>query len=82
MTAPDLLRLFGLSEETLEIHALRPLNWQTERTIPDQLRKRSETSTHAESGGVVKRLLEAVVVEEDARGGVDVGEGVLGLAWC
>jgi hypothetical protein len=43
------------------------------------LGERAETTADTEGGGVVEGLFEAVVVEEDAGAGVDIGEGILGL---
>lgn len=70
----------NLLQETLEVDALGALNGQTQSTVPDQLGKRSKTTGHTESGGVVKSLVESVVVEQDTGAAVDVGVRVLGLA--
>jgi hypothetical protein len=69
-------------QQTEKVDALRALNGHTKRTVPDELDQRSEGTTDAEGNGVVKRLLETIVVEENARGGVDIGVGILGLERC
>lgn len=66
-------------QQTQEVDALRALNGHAHGTIPDELDQGSEGTADTESDGVVQGLLEAVVVEEDTRNGVDVGVGVLGL---
>ena len=47
---------------------------------PDELGEGAQAARDTKGGGVVERLVEAVVVEEDAGAAVDVGVGVLGLA--
>lgn len=66
--------------QTQQVNALGPLNRQAQRTVPDQLRQRTQRPAHAERHRVVQRLLESVVVEKYSRSRVDVGVGVLGLA--
>jgi len=56
----------GSFEQPFQIDTLGPLDWQTECTIPDQLRKRAQSSADAEDRRVIKCLLEAIVVEEHA----------------
>ena len=73
------LRTLGQSQQTLQIHTLGPLNRQAQRPIPDQLRQRPQPARDAKRGGVVERLVEAVVMEEDAGTAIHVREGVLGL---
>ena len=68
-----------LVQDALQVDRLGSLNGQAQRSVPDELRQRTQPATYAKRCRVVKRLLEAVVVEEHARGRVDVGEGVLGL---
>lgn len=68
-----------LVQDTLEVDALGSLDGQTQCSVPDELCKWPKTTADAESGSVVECLLEAVVVEENARGRVDIGEWVLGL---
>ncbi len=68
-----------LVQDTLEVDALGALDGQTQRSVPDELCERPKTTADTECGGVVECLLEAVVVEENAGGGVDIGEGVLRL---
>lgn len=70
----------SLLEETLEVHALGALNREAESTVPDELGKGTQTTGDTKGGSVVESLVEAVVVEENTRAGVDVGVGVLGLA--
>lgn len=53
----------GSLEQTLQVNRLWPLDGQAKRTVPDELCKRAETSTDTKDGGVVQRLLEAVMVE-------------------
>lgn len=76
------LRAADLLEDAGKVDALGPLNGQAEGAVPDELGERAEAAADAESGSVVERLLEAVVVEENAGGAVDVGEGVLCLRGC
>lgn len=59
------LSTFNLLEDTLQVDALGALNGQAESAVPDELCKGAKTTRDAEGGGVVKRLVEAVVVEED-----------------
>ena len=66
--------------QTQQVDALGPLDGETQSAIPDELDERTQSTADTEGDGVVQRLLEAVVVEEDAGGGVDVGVGVLGLS--
>lgn len=68
-------------EQALEVNALGALNGGTEGAVPHKLGKGSQGTADTESDGVVQGLLEAVVVEEDTGGGVNVGVGVLGLEW-
>ena len=75
-----ILLTLDLLEETLEVNALRPLNGQTKRSIPDQLRQRTQTARYTECGCVVQSLVESVVVEENSRRAVDVGVRVFRLA--
>lgn len=69
----------NLVQDALKVNALRALDGQTQCAIPDELCERSETTADTEGSSVVERLLEAVVVEEDTRGGVYVRVGVLSL---
>jgi hypothetical protein len=66
-------------EKAQKVDALGTFNGHAESAIPDQLDKRTKGTTNTEGNGVVKGLLEAVVVEENATGGIDVGVGVLSL---
>jgi hypothetical protein len=68
-----------LVKNALEVNRLGALNRQTQRPVPDELCKWSKTTADTKGGRVVKCLGEAVVVEKNARRGVDVGVGVLGL---
>ena len=65
--------------QTQQVDALGSLDGQTQGAVPDQLHQRAQRAADTEGHGVVQRLLEAVVVEEHARGGIDVRVGVLGL---
>lgn len=56
----------SLVKYPLEVDALRSLNRQTERPVPDQLSQWTQTARHAEGSRVIECLLEAVVVEQDA----------------
>lgn len=76
---PHPSRLFRKLQQPLQIDTLRPFNRQSKGSIPDQLRQGAETARDAEGGGVVERVVEAVVVEEHAGGGIDVWVGVFGL---
>lgn len=76
----DVLSLF--LQQALEVDALGALDGHAQGTVPDELDEGSEGTADTEGDGVVQGLLEAVVVEEDTRGGVDVGVGVLGLRDC
>ena len=68
-----------LVQDTLEVDALGSLDRQTQCSIPDELCEWPKTTADTESGSVVECLLKAVVVEENARGRVDIGKRVLGL---
>jgi hypothetical protein len=72
---------FSQLQQPLQINTFGPLDRQTQRPIPYQLRQRAQSARDAERGGVVKCFVEAVVVEEHTGGGVDVWEWVLGLMW-
>ena len=77
---PRLLRLCAdLVQYTLKVDGLGTLDRQTQCPVPDQLCERAQTTADTEGRSVVESLLEAVVVEEDAGGRVDVREGVLSL---
>lgn len=67
------------ANKTQEVDGLGTLNGQAQSSAPDELGQRTQCTAHAESDCVVERLLEAVVVEEDTRGSVDIRMGVLGL---
>lgn len=67
----------------LVLHQTRdnlPLNGGTDGAVDDELGKDTNGARNTEEDGVVVGLGETVVLEEDTRVGVDVGEGVLGLA--
>lgn len=66
-------------QQTEQVDALRTLDGHAQGAVPDQLDQGTESTADTEGDGVVEGLLETVVVEEDAGGGVDVGVGVLGL---
>lgn len=66
-------------QDSLEVDALGALNRQAKGTIPDQLSKRTKATADTKGCGVVKCLLEAVVVEEDTGAGVNIREWILGL---
>lgn len=70
------------SEQTEEVDGLGSLNGQSESSAPDKLSQRTKGAADTKGDGVVERLLEAVVVEENTRGSVDVGVRVLGLWIC
>lgn len=73
----QVLSLF--SNETQEVDGLGALNGQSQCSAPDELGQRTQGTAHAECDSVVEGLLEAVMVEQDTRGGVDVRMRVLGL---
>jgi hypothetical protein len=52
-----------LIQDSLQVDALRSLDWQAKGTVPDELGEWAETTADTECGGVVKSLFEAVVVE-------------------
>ena len=56
------------------------LDWCTERTVDDELRKDTESSGNTEKNGVEALLGEAVVLEKDTGVGVNVRVWVLGLS--
>lgn len=62
-----------------KVDALRTLDGQAQRAVPDQLDQRAECAADTEGNRIVQGLLEAVVVEEDTGSGVNVGVRVLGL---
>lgn len=59
---------------------LRALDGSTDGAVDDELGKHTESAGDTEEDSVEVLLLEAVVLEEHTGVGVDVGEGVLGLA--
>lgn len=65
--------------QSQEIDALGALNRQAERAVPDELHQGPKSTADTKGNCIVKRLLEAVVIEEDTRGSVHVGVWVLGL---
>lgn len=69
----------GKVQQTLHIDALGSLNGKAEGTAPNQLRKWSQSAADAKGDGVIKWLLEAVVVEEHAGRGVDIWMRVFSL---
>lgn len=71
------LRAFCQLQQALQIDALGSFNRQPQRPIPDQLRQRPQPARDAKCGGVVERLVEAVVVEQHAGPAVHVRERVL-----
>ena len=66
-------------EKAQEVDALGALNGHAKNAIPNQLGQRAKSTADTEGDGVVKRLLEAKVMEEDTAGGIDVGVWVLSL---
>ena len=40
-------------QQALQVDALRPLNWQAQRSIPHKLGQRSQPSAHTEGRGIV-----------------------------
>ena len=78
--SPPSLRPFRQLQQSLQVNTLRPLDRQSQRPIPDQLRQRPQPARDAKGGGVVERFVKAVVVEEHAGAAVHVGEGILRLA--
>lgn len=67
------------SNETQKVDGLGTLNGQSQCSAPDELSQRAQCAAHTKCHSVVEGLLEAIVVEQDTRGGVDVRMGVLGL---
>lgn len=59
---------------------LGALNGRAESTVNNQLRKDTDGARNTKENSVVAGLSKAVVLEKNTRVGVDVGEGVLGLA--
>lgn len=74
-------RLFLVSgvQETLEVDTLWSLDRETKGTAPDKLGEWAKSTADTEGDGVVKRLLEAVVVEEDTGSSINIRVRVLGL---
>jgi hypothetical protein len=70
------------SEKAEQVDGLGSLNRQPESSAPDELSQRTQGTADTKGDRVVERLLEAVVVEENTRRGVNVGVGVLGLQSC
>lgn len=66
-------------QQARNVDTLGTLDGETKGPVPDELDKRSKGTANTESNGVVQRLLEAVMVEEDTGCGIDVGVRVLGL---
>jgi hypothetical protein len=65
---------------SLSAERLGPLNWGTDGTIDDELRKNTERTRDTKENSVVVLLSKTVVLEEDTRVSINVGVGVLGLA--
>ena len=66
--------------ERLCAHGLWSLNGEAEGTVPDKRRQDTERARHAKQHRVKVLLSKAVVGEEDAAVGIDVGPGVGSLA--
>ena len=56
-----------LVQDALKVDALGSLNRQSQRPVPDELRKRPKSTADTERRRVVERLLESVMVEENSR---------------
>eukprot|EP00657_Telonema_sp_P-1_P009617 TRINITY_DN3854_c0_g1_i2.p1 TRINITY_DN3854_c0_g1~~TRINITY_DN3854_c0_g1_i2.p1 ORF type:complete len:235 (-),score=80.32 TRINITY_DN3854_c0_g1_i2:83-787(-) len=69
-----------LLEESLRGDGFWALDGAALDAVPDESGEDAELTADAEENGVEVLLLHAVVLEEDARVGIDVGEGVLGLS--
>lgn len=64
----------------LRAEGLGALDGRADCAVDDELREDTDGAGNTEEDGVVAGLGEAVVLEEDTGVGIDVGEGVLGLA--
>lgn len=73
-------QLAGNLDPLLGREGLGALDGGTDGAVDDQLGKDTDGAGNTEEDGVVVCLGETVVLEEDTRVGIDVGEGVLGLA--
>mgnify|MGYP005989195041 CR=1 FL=1 len=74
------LQLLGNLDPLLGREGLGALNGGTNSAVDDQLGKDTNGARNTEEDGVVVGLSQAVVLEQNTRVGIDVGEGVLGLA--
>lgn len=68
-----------LVQNALQVDALWPLDGQAQCPIPNELCEGPEATADTEGCCVIERLFEAIMVEEDARGRVDVGVRVFSL---
>ena len=73
------LRRFSQLQQALKIYTLRPLNRQPERSIPNQLRQRPQPPTHPKRSCIIKRLMEAIMMEQHPTTTIDIRERVLRL---
>ena len=67
-------------QEPIHIHALRPLNRQPERPIPNQLRHRPNRPTNPKYDRIKSLILESKMVQQHSTHGVYIGKRILGLA--
>jgi hypothetical protein len=73
------LEVVGISLDPLGGDRLGALDGETVDAVPDELREDSEGTGDTEQDSVVLVLLEAVVLKENTRVGINVGPGILGL---
>lgn len=75
-------RSADLTQDSLQVDALWPLNRQAQSTVPNQLGKRAKATADAKGRSVVQSLGEAVMVEEDPRARVNIWVWIFGLFLC
>lgn len=74
------LQLVAKLNPLLSGERLGALNGRADSAVNDELGKDTNGAGNTKEDGVVAGLGQAVVLEENTRVGIDVGEGVLGLA--
>lgn len=74
------LQLLDNLDPLLGREGLGALDGGAESTVDDELGQDTDGTGHTEEDGVVVGLRQAVVLQENTGVGIDVGEGVLGLA--
>ena len=73
------LRRFRQLQQPLKVNTLRPLNRQPQRPIPNQLRQRPQSPTNPKRRRIIKRLMEAIMMEQYPTTTINIRERILRL---